>query len=99
MKLTPFHLAIPVHDIELCRKFYKDILNKKSIMELCPSNDDIWLNWMVKLNNSKIKYSGIDKEFTMIKIIKSGLFKKNVKQNFNDIQIKRIIEKYGFPFI
>ena len=79
--------------------FYKDILNKKSIMELCPSNDDIWLNWMVKLNNSKIKYSGIDKEFTMIKIIKSGLFKKNVKQNFNDIQIKRIIEKYGFPFI
>ena len=26
MKLTPFHLAIPVHDIELCRKFYKDIL-------------------------------------------------------------------------
>ena len=26
MKLIPFHLAIPVHDIELCRKFYKDIL-------------------------------------------------------------------------
>ena len=26
MKLTPFHLAIPVHDIKLCRKFYKDIL-------------------------------------------------------------------------
>ena len=78
--------------------FYKDILDSKVIMELCPSNDDIWLNWMVKLNNNKIRYSGINKEFTMIKIIKSGLFKKNVKQNFNDEQIKRIIKKYGFPF-
>ena len=79
--------------------FHKNILDEKSIMELCPSNDDIWLNWMVKLNNHKIKYSGINKEFIMIKVIKSGLFKKNVKQNFNDVQIKRIIERYGFPFI
>ena len=78
--------------------FYKDVLDKKKIMKLCPSNDDIWLNWMVKLNNNKIKYSGINKEFTMIKIIKTGLFKKNVKQNFNDVQIKKIIERYGFPF-
>ena len=36
--------------------------------------------------------------FRMIKVIKSGLFKKNVKQNFNDVQIKGIIERYGFPF-
>ena len=78
--------------------FYKYILNKKEIMELCPSNDDIWLNWMVKLNGNKIRYSGIDQEFTMIRLIKSGLFKKNVKQNFNDVQIKRIIAKYGFPY-
>ena len=78
--------------------FYKDVLDSKNIMELCPSNDDIWLNWMVKLNNNRIRYSGINKEFTMIKIIKSGLFKKNVKQNFNDEQIKRIIKKYGFPY-
>ena len=45
-------------------------------MELCPSNDDIWLNWMVKLNNNKIKYSGINSQFVMIKLIKTGLFKK-----------------------
>ena len=77
----------------------KDIVDKKSIMELCPSNDDIWLNWMVKLNNNKIKYSGINSQFVMIKLIKTGLFKKNVKQNFNDVQIKRIIGRYGFPFI
>ena len=78
--------------------FYKEILDKKIFLDLCPSNDDIWLNWMAKLNNNKIKFSGINREFVMIKLIKSGLFKKNVKQNYNDIQIKRIIGKYGFPF-
>ena len=78
--------------------FYKDIFNKKSFMELCPSADDIWLNWMAKLNDKKIRHSGIETKYTLIKVIKSGLWKKNVKQNFNDVQIKRIIEKYGFPY-
>jgi extradiol dioxygenase family protein len=27
--MNPFHLAIPVHDIELARRFYKDLLNCK----------------------------------------------------------------------
>ena len=26
MKVQPFHLAIPVHDLESCRKFYKETL-------------------------------------------------------------------------
>ncbi len=25
--LTPFHIAIPVHNLEACRTFYRDILN------------------------------------------------------------------------
>ena len=25
-KLTPFHLAIPVDDIPVCRKFYREVL-------------------------------------------------------------------------
>lgn len=25
--LSPFHIAIPVHNLEECRKFYRDILN------------------------------------------------------------------------
>ena len=81
--------------------FYKDILDVKNMMLLCPSNDDIWLNWMVKLNKSQIRYSGINLDYSpiMIRIIKSGLYKKNVKQNFNDVQIKRMIEKYGFPYL
>lgn len=26
-KLSPFHIAIPVHNLEACRTFYRDILN------------------------------------------------------------------------
>lgn len=26
MNLQPFHLAIPVHNLEACRKFYRDVL-------------------------------------------------------------------------
>ncbi len=79
--------------------FYKDITNKELFKELCPHNDDIWLNWMIKLNKKKIIFSKFSEKFIMIKKIKSGLFKKNLKQNFNDVQISRIIKKYGFPYI
>ena len=70
--------------------FHKNILDEKSIMELCPSNDDIWLNWMVKLNNYKIKYSGINKEFIMIKVIKSGLFKKMLSRILMMCKLKEL---------
>ena len=79
--------------------FYKDITNIEYFKELCPHNDDIWLNWMVRLNKKNIVNSKFNKKFVMIKKIKSGLYKKNVKQNFNDEQIKRIIKKYGFPYL
>lgn len=79
--------------------FYKDIMKIEKFKKICPNNDDIWLNWMVKLNNFKITHSGFNGNFIMIKSIKSGLFKKNVKQNYNDTQIKAIISEYGFPQI
>jgi len=79
--------------------FYKDVTNKELFKELCPHNDDIWLNWMIKLNKKKIFNSEFNEKFIMIKKIKSGLFKKNVKQNYNDVQIKKIIQEYGFPHI
>ena len=80
------------------KSLFKDVTNKELFKKLCPYNDDIWLNWMVKLNNKKIIYSEFNEKFIMIKKIKTGLFKKNLKQNFNDVQIKNIIKEYGFPF-
>ena len=48
-------------------------------MELCPSADDIWLNWMAKLNDKKIRHSGIETKYTLIKVIKSEIWKKKCK--------------------
>ena len=83
--------------------FYKDVLNVKILKKLAPYGDDIWLNWMVKLKGKKIRFSHIDQNldgfgYEDIKIIRDGLYKKNVKLNFNDTQIKNMIKKYGFPF-
>ena len=83
--------------------FYKDVLKSKMFKKLAPFGDDIWLNWMVKLRGKKIRFSYIDQNldgfgYEDIKIIRDGLYKKNVKLNYNDIQIKNMIQKYGFPF-
>lgn len=78
--------------------FYKDVLKKNEFKRLTPLGDDIWLNWMVKLNNVKTRFTFIKNNYELIKIIKGGLYKKNFKNNYNDIQIRNMIKKYGFPF-
>lgn len=39
-KLTPFHVAVPVHDVELARAFYRDVLG-------CPEgrSDTQWVDF------------------------------------------------------
>ncbi len=78
--------------------FYKDISKKNYFMKIAPKADDIWLNWMAKLSGTKIRYSHINRNYEFIKLVKGGLYKKNVKQNYNDAQIRNIIKKYGFPY-
>ena len=78
--------------------FYKDVLKKNYFKKLTPYADDIWLNWMVRLNKTNVRFSKIYKNYEYIKIIKGGLYKKNFKSNYNDIQIKNMLQKYGFPF-
>lgn len=78
--------------------FYKDVLKKNYFRSLAPHADDIWLNWMAKLNKTNIRFSNIYKNYEYIKIIKGGLYQRNFKNSYNDIQIKNMIKKYGFPF-
>ena len=39
-KLTPFHVAIPVHDVQLARAFYRDVMG-------CPEgrSDEKWVDF------------------------------------------------------
>ena len=80
------------------RSFHDDILKIDLFKKFCPTNDDIWINWMIKLNKNNIRFSNIATSYEMIKIIKTGLYKKNVKQKHNDTQINLMIEQYGFPY-
>jgi len=38
--ISPFHLAIPVHNLEACRKFYRDILNCEE-----GRSSDLWVDF------------------------------------------------------
>ena len=78
--------------------FHEDFLNINLFKKICPTNDDIWLNWMIKLNKRNVKFSNIDAHYELIKLIKSGLYKINVKKENNDIQINAMINEYGFPY-
>tara|TARA_B100000029_G_scaffold484109_1_gene535962 strand:+ start:876 stop:1760 length:885 start_codon:yes stop_codon:yes gene_type:complete len=78
--------------------FYKDVLKVKYFKKLAPLGDDIWLNWMARIKGTNVRRSNYEKTSESIKSITGGLYKKNIKQNYNDVQIKNMINKYGFPF-
>ena len=76
--------------------FHKDVCNEKLFKKLSPLNDDVWLNWMVRLNSIKVIYSYPGKIYDDIKILPLGLYAKNI--TFTDKQVDNMIKKYGFPF-
>lgn len=78
--------------------FYKDVLKVKYFKKLAPLGDDIWLNWMARIKGVNVRRSNHEKTSETIKSISGGLYKKNVKQNYNDVQIRNMNKKYGFPF-
>ncbi len=81
--------------------FHKDITDKEKFMELCPDADDLWLYWMASLNGAKAVKS--DHAFNIIEwpsiTKKSALWEKNISQGGNDIAVKKLTARYGFPRI
>lgn len=78
---------------------YKDVFRKDIFLEICPLADDIWLNAMTVLNDTKILKT--DYKYWQMPI----LYKDNVTlhsinngQNQNTIQIGNLIQKYGEEF-
>jgi|TARA_B110000238_G_C16062346_1_gene411102 protein O-GlcNAc transferase len=78
--------------------FYKNITNNKIFMKLSPAADDLWLYWMIRLNKKFIRWSNFDKKnFEIINLNNDSLRARNVENNYNDLQIKNLIDYYGFP--
>lgn len=79
--------------------FYKDVINIKKIIKLSPYADDVWLNWMLRLNKRYVVWSGFkEKNFEISFYKKKNLRDINISKNYNDLQIRNMIEKYGFPY-
>lgn len=80
--------------------FYQDVLDKEKFMNICPSGDDIWLYWMVRLNGGKTRkiYSS-HKIHYIPKSQKNSLCTENVDNELNDQQISNLLNHYKISFI
>lgn len=76
--------------------FPQDVLNKRAFLELAPTADDVWFNWMLKLNS--IQINGLGSKFSFWDWPDSqviSLHSNNVGGLGNDKQIENMIRVYG----
>lgn len=78
--------------------FHEDVDNVERLMELCPSTDDVWLNWMVRLGGARIRKVGPKQRFhEWIGSQESALQNSNrFASAGNDRQIANIVRAYGY---
>lgn len=77
--------------------FHEEVFNSPVFLEVCPTADDIWLNWMVAMNGVKIFHT--EKIFKLITWPSSQKFALNVvnvsdNDINNDVQISKLITHY-----
>ena len=78
--------------------FHADVADQARLMELCPSTDDVWLNWMVRLGGARIRKVG-----PRLRFHEWGGSQAVALQNTNrfgtsgnDQQLANIIRAYGY---
>lgn len=79
-------------------KMYKDTCNETLFTELCPIADDIWINAMVRLANLKIKKLDCGGLLPIQNSNTPVLYKENVLNGKNDIQINNINHYYKINY-
>lgn len=80
--------------------FHEDMLKEEIFMKLCPYGDDIWFRAMSLLKDIPCKRVGLPEKFAdnFIEIEGSqdiALFRINVGENKNDVQIKKVFNYYN----
>lgn len=78
--------------------FHTDVLDKKNFMVLAPTADDLWFKIMALRHNTTTRKVPIYEDFFDWITLNNhkydiSLFRTNITQN--DIQIKRLLEKYN----
>lgn len=93
---------------DLCGVLYSpqslspEVLNEKVFMDICPTNEDIWLKAMSLLNGTQVKKVEVDsKHFPLIEgTQQKRLFDSNVTLGHNDPQIEAVFSRYNlWPII
>ncbi|MGM0823650.1 MAG: glycosyltransferase family 4 protein [Pseudomonadota bacterium] len=80
--------------------FHSDVTNIDGFMKLSPTTDDIWLYWMASLNGAKAKCSNHDFsiiEWPSLASGEAGLWQKNINEGGNDLAVRKLMARYGFP--
>lgn len=76
--------------------FHEDVADRARLMELCPSTDDVWLNWMVRLGGARIRKVGRRQRFHEWGGSQAvALQNTNRFGSGNDQQIANVIRAYG----
>ncbi len=74
-----------------------DATDRDFALTLCPFEDDVWLFWMARRNGARYKTIGHHRAFLNWRgSQEQGLWEENQKGR-SDVQIRRLIDKYGFP--
>lgn len=79
--------------------FHADVTRVDRLLELCPTTDDVWLNWMARLNGAAVRRVGPHQRFREWPGSQEvGLLNVNfLNGSNNDDQIARIVAAYGIP--
>lgn len=79
-----------------------ETLNEKVFLSICPTADDVWINAMLRYNHIDIikaytHRSGGDDYYVLQNEYETPLWhiNSNPQENNNDVQIKKVFEKYG----
>lgn len=81
------------------KHFHADTCKKDLFSYLCPTADDVWLNWMVRLGNNDVKKLKSQKIYSWPGSQTLSLSQTNVAGKQNDAQITNIVEYFGNVYL
>lgn len=79
--------------------FDERVLDEESFLTLCPTTDDIWLYWMARLNQTSVRVlRGRKHLISWAGSQASSLSNENLgEKSLNDLAVRNLSDKYGFP--
>ncbi|ANY15961.1 FkbM family methyltransferase [Bordetella pseudohinzii] len=78
--------------------FHADIGKVELFTDLCPTADDVWLYWMIRLARRTVRVVGPRMALkTWTGSQDESLWHQNLLQHGNDAQITKMVARYGFP--